>query len=124
MARAKEQQLYRAIETFALADRIVLEGTRLREPVGPEAYWIQDSADDADEIAAKQALVVDREQAAANREAKARERAVHEARPGRRVRAVRSFTTYLGYEVREGDVYDPNATDVAECPEAFEEIEE
>jgi hypothetical protein len=87
-------------------------------------YWIRDDADAADEAEARQRLFEDREQATLNREAKARERAVHEVKPGRRVRATRSFVTYLGHQVQEGDLYSPDATDVLEAPEAFEEIDE
>jgi hypothetical protein len=125
MARVKaERPLHRALESFATRDRFIEAGAKLREPVGPAAYWILDDADDADEAEAKQALFEHRVQAARNRDAEARARTVRQADPARRVRAIKSFTTALGYEVREGDVYDPDATDVLEAPEAFQEIEE
>jgi hypothetical protein len=111
--------LYRALETFALADRVILEGTRLREPVGPAAYWIVDSADDADEAAAKQALYEDREAAAAARQA------VAPPQPpmmSTKVKAIRSFTNRWGYTVKVGDVYDAVNEDVLEAPEAFEAV--
>jgi hypothetical protein len=91
-----------------------MEGTRLRQPRGPQCYWIPADADDADAAEARQRLQESRPQP---------QHYPPPTPPKPRVRCIRTFWD-MHEEIREGDEFDFDSPIVASVPENFEPVGE
>jgi hypothetical protein len=121
MARTKTPDgvVFRSITTFQTKDetgapRFIREGLRLRQPIGPEKFWIVDTGDDAEAAAATLAL---------SEESQATDTAAPVEQAPRKVKAIKTFEDFLGYTVRESDLFNSNHPTVLRTPEGFEPIE-
>jgi hypothetical protein len=101
--------VWTAVETFMHRDGIITAGTRTRQPIGPEAFWIP-NADDADVAATRLALSLERP---------APQHYPPPAPSKPKVRCIKTFYD-LGMAIEEGALYDADADIVLAVPEAFE----
>jgi hypothetical protein len=107
--RTKPETVWTCIETFLCRDGVIAAGTKMRQPIGPELYWVAD-ADDADVAAARHALSLERP---------APQHYPPPAPPKPRVRCTRTFFD-LGERISEGDEFDFDMPIVESVPENFE----